>query len=77
MRAVVHARQGESAQVLTLREQPDRLLPGAGEVLVRMLVRPVHPGDLAGVEALAGPSERQPEARPPGGGDGRRRERRG
>ncbi|MDK1348717.1 alcohol dehydrogenase catalytic domain-containing protein [Streptomyces sp. 378] len=66
MRAVMHTRQGEPAQVLTLRERPDRSRPGAGEVLVRMLVRPVHPGDLAGVEARAGPTERQPEARIPG-----------
>lgn len=66
MRTVAHTRQGEPAQVLTLREEPDRPRPGVGEVLVRMLVRPVHPGDLAGVEAPAGPTEQQPEVRTPG-----------
>ncbi|MER8222579.1 zinc-binding dehydrogenase [Streptomyces sp. NPDC094143] len=66
MRTVVHTRRGEPAQVLTLREEPDRPRPGVGEVLVRVLVRPVHPGDLAGVEAPAGPTEQQPEVRTPG-----------
>ncbi|MFI8166124.1 zinc-binding dehydrogenase [Streptomyces sp. NPDC085931] len=66
MRTVVHTRLGEPAQVLALREQPDPPRPGAGEVLVRMLVRPVHPGDLVGVEQLPGLPEQLPEARTPG-----------
>jgi NADPH:quinone reductase-like Zn-dependent oxidoreductase len=66
MRAVVHTRQGEPVRVLTLQEEPDPPRPGAGEVLVRMLVRPVHPGDLAGVEGLSGLSEQQSAARTPG-----------
>ncbi|MFG3258476.1 zinc-binding dehydrogenase [Streptomyces sp. NPDC048172] len=69
MRTVEYTRQGDAAQVLTLREEARRPVPGSGEVLVRMLVRPVHPGDLIGVEGLPGQPE-QPEqqsgARTPG-----------
>ncbi|MGW1474370.1 zinc-binding dehydrogenase [Streptomyces olivaceus] len=74
MRTVEHTRQGEAAQVLTLREEPRRPAPGPGpgpgEVLVRLLVRPVHPGDLVGVEGMPGQpeqeSEQQSAARIPG-----------
>lgn len=66
MRTVVHTRQGEPAQVLTLREEPERPRPGTGQVLVRMRVRPVHPGDLAGVEGPPGLPEQQSGARTPG-----------
>ncbi|MEU6546756.1 zinc-binding dehydrogenase [Streptomyces sp. NPDC046859] len=68
MRTLVHTRQGDPAQVLTLREDPDPPpRPGAGQVLVRLLVRPVHPGDLIGVEGLPGlPEQRRPEVRTPG-----------
>lgn len=66
MRSVEHTRQGDAAQVLTLREGARRPAPGGGEVLVRMLARPVHPGDLIGVEGLPGQPEQQPGARTPG-----------
>ncbi|MEU0301813.1 zinc-binding dehydrogenase [Streptomyces sp. NPDC006175] len=66
MRTVEYTRQGEAAQVLTLREDARRPTPGSGEVLVRMLVRPVHPGDLIGVEGLPGQPEQQSGARTPG-----------
>ncbi|WP_438453258.1 alcohol dehydrogenase catalytic domain-containing protein [Streptomyces asiaticus] len=62
---VVHTRQGEPAQVLTLREEPERRRPGAGQVLVRMRVRTVHLGDLAGVEGLPELPEQQSGARTP------------
>ncbi|MFJ1998734.1 zinc-binding dehydrogenase [Streptomyces asiaticus] len=66
MRTVEYTRQGEAAQVLTLREERHRPTPGSGEVLVRMLVRPIHPGDLIGVEGLPGQQEQQSQARTPG-----------
>ncbi|RPK83897.1 Phthiocerol synthesis polyketide synthase type I PpsC [Streptomyces sp. ADI97-07] len=66
MRTVVHTRPGEPAQVLTLREEPDRPCPGTGQVLVRMLVRPVHPGDLVGVEGPQEVQEQNAEPRTPG-----------
>ncbi|KAB2971018.1 zinc-binding dehydrogenase [Streptomyces sp. SS1-1] len=68
MRTVVHTRQGNPADVLTLREDPDPPpRPGTGQVLVRLLVRPVHPGDLAGVEGMPGLAEqRLGEVRTPG-----------
>ncbi|MEU5462579.1 zinc-binding dehydrogenase [Streptomyces althioticus] len=50
MRSVVHTRRGDLAEVLEVREEHSRPHPGAGEVLVRLLVRPVHPGDLVAVE---------------------------
>lgn len=65
MRTVEYTRQGEAAQVLTLREEARRPTPGSGEVLVRMLVRPIHPGDLIGVEGLPGQPEQQSGARTP------------
>ncbi|RII17130.1 Mycocerosic acid synthase [Streptomyces sp. YIM 130001] len=66
MRTVEHTRQGAAAQVLTLEERPRPPAPGAGEVLVRMLVRPVHLGDLVGVEGLPGAPEQYAQARTPG-----------
>jgi NADPH:quinone reductase-like Zn-dependent oxidoreductase len=63
MRTVEHTRQGDATQVLTLTEKPRPPAPGAAEVLVRMLVRPVHPGDLIGVEGMPGQPEQRPDAR--------------
>ncbi|MFJ8999288.1 zinc-binding dehydrogenase [Streptomyces sp. NPDC102359] len=66
MRSVVHTRQGGPAEVLSLREEPGRPRPGAGEVLVRLLARPVHPGDLVAVEGVPGLAGQQEGARIPG-----------
>ncbi|MDT6987246.1 alcohol dehydrogenase catalytic domain-containing protein [Streptomyces lusitanus] len=67
MRSVVHTRRGDPAEVLALREEPGRPRPGAGEVLVRLRVRPVHPGDLIAVEGgLPGLPDQDPQPRIPG-----------
>ena len=49
MRSVVFDRHGDPARVLRLDADDVVPKPGAGEVLVRVLVRPLHPGDLVGV----------------------------
>ncbi|MDX3853962.1 zinc-binding dehydrogenase [Streptomyces sp. AK02-01A] len=54
MRAITHERQGEAVRVLSLRELSEPPAPAAGQVLVRVLSRPVHPGDLLGVEGVPG-----------------------
>ncbi|WP_221358006.1 alcohol dehydrogenase catalytic domain-containing protein [Streptomyces beigongshangae] len=54
MRAIVHDQHGEARRVLRLSEQPSPPAPAAGQVRVRVLSRPVHPGDLAGVEGFPG-----------------------
>ncbi|MEU1924386.1 zinc-binding dehydrogenase [Streptomyces albogriseolus] len=67
MRSVVHTRRGDPAEVLELREEPGRPRPGAGEVLVRLRVRPVHPGDLVAVEGgLPGLPDQRSKPRIPG-----------
>ncbi|MGA5771566.1 alcohol dehydrogenase catalytic domain-containing protein [Streptomyces pseudogriseolus] len=67
MRSVVHTRQGDPAEVLELREEDGRPRPGAGEVLVRLRVRPVHPGDLIAVEGgLPGLPDQDSQPRAPG-----------
>jgi NADPH:quinone reductase-like Zn-dependent oxidoreductase len=67
MRAIAYDRHGEAGQVLRLCEQPAPAAPGAGQVRVRVLSRPVHPGDLAGVEGFAGgPRQRFATPRIPG-----------
>ncbi|MCM3301598.1 alcohol dehydrogenase catalytic domain-containing protein [Streptomyces pseudogriseolus] len=67
MRSVVHTRQGDPAEVLELREEDGRPRPGAGEVLVRLRVRPVHPGDLIAVEGgLPGLPDQDSQPRIPG-----------
>ncbi|MBD2749112.1 zinc-binding dehydrogenase [Microvirga sp. BT688] len=50
MRTILYRTYGEPAQVLEVAEVPDLPAPGAGEVLVRVQARPVHPGDLLGVQ---------------------------
>ena len=47
-RAVTHDRFGPPADVLTIRPI-DVHEPGPGELLIRVLLRPVHPGDIAGI----------------------------
>ncbi|NGZ88142.1 alcohol dehydrogenase catalytic domain-containing protein [Duganella aceris] len=49
MRSVIYHQYGEPAEVLQLTEAPDLRQPDAGEVLIRVLSRPVHPGDLLGI----------------------------
>jgi NADPH:quinone reductase-like Zn-dependent oxidoreductase len=46
---VVFDRHGDPARVLRLDADDVVPKPGPGEVLVRVLVRPLHPGDLVGV----------------------------
>src|ERR1700722_11266972 len=65
MRAVVHDRYGEPGEVLRLDLSYPVLAPGPDEVLVRMLIRPVHPGDLA-IVAGGGDGSRLPRPRVPG-----------
>ena len=57
MRSVVYDRHGDPGQVLRLETEDTPPTPRPGEVLVRVLARPLHPGDLAGVVGFgdAGP----------------------
>ncbi|MFF4977360.1 alcohol dehydrogenase catalytic domain-containing protein [Streptomyces sp. NPDC001083] len=67
MRAIAYDRHGRAGQVLRLSEQPAPAGPAAGQVRVRVLSRPVHPGDLAGVEGFPGvPRQRFVTPRIPG-----------
>ncbi|MFE3165405.1 zinc-binding dehydrogenase [Streptomyces sp. NPDC059224] len=67
MRAITYGRHGQAGQVLRLSEWPAPAAPAAGQVQVRVLSRPVHPGDLAGVEGLpGGPRQRFALPRIPG-----------
>lgn len=62
-RAIVHDRFGPPRDVLALRHTEVRD-PGRGELLVRVLVRPIHPGDIA---LVVGPGTgRTPAPRIPG-----------
>ncbi|MFJ5590746.1 alcohol dehydrogenase catalytic domain-containing protein [Streptomyces noursei] len=54
VRAITFDRQGPATEVLRLAEQAPPAAPRAGQVLVRVLSRPIHPGDLVGVEGLSG-----------------------
>ncbi|MGW6442836.1 alcohol dehydrogenase catalytic domain-containing protein [Lentzea sp. NPDC055074] len=56
MRAIAYDRHGEAGQVLGLSELPPPAAPAAGQVRVRVLSRPVHHGDLAGVQGFPGAS---------------------
>ncbi|MGA5806316.1 alcohol dehydrogenase catalytic domain-containing protein [Streptomyces cellulosae] len=67
MRSVVHTRRGDPSEVLDVRDELGRPPPGAGEVLVRLRVRPVHPGDLVAVDGgLPGLPDQPEEPRIPG-----------
>ncbi|MCS7480400.1 alcohol dehydrogenase catalytic domain-containing protein [Umezawaea endophytica] len=67
MRAITYDRHGEATQVLRLSEQPPPAAPAAGQVRVRVLSRPVHQGDLAGVQGFPGaPQGRYATPRVPG-----------
>ncbi|MGW5821946.1 alcohol dehydrogenase catalytic domain-containing protein, partial [Streptomyces noursei] len=54
VRAITFDRQGPATEVLRLAEQAPPAAPRAGQVVVRVLSRPIHPGDLVGVEGLSG-----------------------
>jgi NADPH:quinone reductase-like Zn-dependent oxidoreductase len=61
MHAIMYDQHGEPGAVLRLGSLPDPAAPLEGQVVVRVTVRPVHPGDLIGVrgrgsDRLAGPS---------------------
>jgi NADPH2:quinone reductase len=47
MKAIVATRFGEPAEVLELKTVPDPQSPAAGEVIVRVTKRRLHPGNLA------------------------------
>lgn len=49
MHAIRYQRFGEPADVLGLFEVPEPTITAAGQVLIHVLVRPIHPGDLLGV----------------------------
>jgi NADPH:quinone reductase-like Zn-dependent oxidoreductase len=63
MRAITYDQHGDAGRVLRLSEQPAPAAPAPGQVRVRVLSRPIHPGDLAGVEGLPG-EPRQPFTTP-------------
>lgn len=65
MRAVVYTKYGKPETVLKTIEAPEPAAPGQGEVLVRVLLRPVHHGDLLGI---AGRYQTGGAATPPAGG---------
>ncbi len=48
MRTILYRSYGEPASVLELADVPDLPAPAGNEVLIRVLSRPVHPGDLRG-----------------------------
>ncbi|GAA2808351.1 alcohol dehydrogenase catalytic domain-containing protein [Crossiella cryophila] len=63
MRTVVFDQHGDPARVLRLDHTDPPGPPGPGQVLIRVLTSPVHPGDLLGVQ---GPGEPLPAPRTPG-----------
>jgi NADPH:quinone reductase-like Zn-dependent oxidoreductase len=54
VRAPVFRGHGVPAEVLELASLPDPGPPAPGQVLIRVLVRPIHPGDLVGGARAAG-----------------------
>ncbi len=61
MRAAVYFKHGKPEDVLQAVEVAEPGCPGRGEVLVRVLLRPVHPGDLLGVSGRYQPGSVIPE----------------
>ncbi|MGW0792343.1 zinc-binding dehydrogenase [Streptomyces sp. NPDC002911] len=59
MRVIAFDQHGEARQVLRLSEQPPPTAPATGQVQVRVLSRPIHPGDLAGVQGFPGAPQRR------------------
>lgn len=67
MRTVLFDHQGDPSQVLRLETTAPPGAPATGQVLIRVLARPVHPGDLVGIEGFPGaPRERFTSPRSPG-----------
>jgi NADPH:quinone reductase-like Zn-dependent oxidoreductase len=54
VRAPVFRDHGVPAEVLELASLPDPGPPAPDQVLIRVLVRPIHPGDLVGVRGQSG-----------------------
>ncbi|MBK1840426.1 zinc-binding dehydrogenase [Azospirillum sp. YIM B02556] len=61
MRAAVYFKHGKPEEVLRAVDVADPAGPGRGEVLVRVLLRPVHHGDLLGVAGRYQPGSVLPE----------------
>ncbi|WP_211241373.1 zinc-binding dehydrogenase [Pseudonocardia spinosispora] len=67
MRTIVCDRQGDPSRVLRLETTDPPGAPAPGQVVIRVLARPVHPGDLAGIEGFPGlPSATFDPPRSPG-----------
>ncbi|MGJ7511179.1 alcohol dehydrogenase catalytic domain-containing protein [Variovorax sp. GT1P44] len=59
MKAIRYYRYGEPASVLESTTVADPPFPAAGQVLIRVSKRPVHPGDLLGIRGrYRGPTDR-------------------
>lgn len=61
MRSAVYFKHGKPEDVLRVVEVDDPQHPGDNEVLVRVLLRPVHHGDLLGVSGRYQPESAVPE----------------
>lgn len=61
MRAAVYFKHGKPEDVLQAVEVDDPKRPGRGEVLIRVLLRPVHHGDLLGIAGRYQPGSVVPE----------------
>ena len=55
MRSIVYDRHGDPAAVLRVADVADPPRPGPGQVLIRVLARAIHPGDLASIRGTQGP----------------------
>ena len=62
MRAAVYFKHGRPEEVLQTVDVPEPDKPGRGEVLVRVLLRPVHHGDLLGISGRYQPGMPVPES---------------
>ena len=72
MRSIVYDRHGDPADVLRVADVADPPRPGPGQVLIRVLARTIHPGDLASIRGTQGPDGTVAEALAPAipGSDG-------
>lgn len=60
MRAAVYFQHGVPADVLRVVDAPEPTAPGPDEVVIRVLLRPVHHGDLLGVKGRYQPGAAVP-----------------